>query len=350
MSLQLRQGIAALLVIAGFFCAHAADSLRSPWDAHPVAATDAPFTCPAVPQLPHDFATNSYYTDSHHSIIDPELKKRYDDSVAGIDEFSRAVVKAADTFQTTGSRAAAQCVASLLEGAAKQKALAGTMDGHQASYVQGWNLGAWAVAYLKIRGSGAVSADQAKALTKWMKALAEDNQDYYDKERRRGKDNDSYNNHLYWAGFAIAAAAIADNDRGLFRWAMDAYKQGVHDIREDGTLPLEMNRGQRALHYHLYALAPLVMIAEFGEANGVDLYAERDYAIKRLIARCIAGLGDPSFFQQQTGVQQVTSELEAWQISWAQPYTRRFPDPKISAMLAKVTRLGYTSLGGLPPP
>jgi len=341
----------ALLVVAAPY-ARAADSpLRSPWDLYPVTTTDAAFACPAAPQLPRDFSTNSYYTDSHHSIVDPALKKKYEDSVAGIEDFSRAAVKAADAFQTTGSRAAAQCVASLLESAAKQKALAGTMDGHQAFYVQKWNLGSWAVAYLKVRGSGVVSDEQNKNITAWLKRLAESSRGYCEEKRSHGTGNDAYNNHLYWAGFAVAAAAIANNDRGLFRWAVDAYKQGVHDIREDGTLPLEMDRGQMALHYHLFSLAALVMLAEFGETNGLGLYAERDYVIKRLISRCVQGLEDPSYFQQKTGVPQVTTpEIAPWEISWAQPYTRRFPDPKISELLAKAPRLNYTMLGGLPPP
>jgi poly(beta-D-mannuronate) lyase len=340
-----------LLIVAGPY-AHAGDTaLRSPWDLHPVTTTDTPFTCPTAPQLPHDFATNSYYTDSHHSIVDPALKKKYEDSVAGIEDFSRGVVKAADSFRTTGSRAAAQCVASLLESAAKQKALAGKMEGNQASYVQKWNLASWAVTYLKVRSSGIISSDQSKAITSWLKKLAEDSRGYVEKKRQHAGAHDAYNNHLYWAGFAVAAAAIANDDRGLFRWGLDAYKQGAHDIREDGTLPLEMDRGQMALHYHLFSLAALVMIAEFGEANGVDLYAERDYVIKRLVARCVGGLEDASFFQQKTGVTQVTTpEIAPWQISWAEPYTRRFPDQKISALLAKAPHLNYTMLGGLPPP
>jgi len=351
MKRRLCAGMIWVSVLAGSGFARAADAaLKSPWDLHPVAVTDAPYACPPVPKLPHDFSTNSYYIDSHHSVIDPVLKKRYDDSVAGIDDFSRAIVKAADVFQTTGSRAAAECVVTLLAGAAKEKVLAGTMESYQGTYVQGWALGAYAVAYLKVRGSSVVTPSAAKDITKWIKKLADDNEDYYDGKRRKGKDNDSYNNHLYWAGFAITAAAIANNDRGLLRWGVDAYKQGVRDIRDDGTLPLEMDRGQRALHYHLYALAPLVMIAEFGEVNGIDLYAERDFAIKRLVARCVAGLHDPSFFQQRTGVQQVTGAIESWQVSWAQPYTRRFPDPRISELMAKAPWLNYTSLGGLPPP
>jgi len=354
-SLRPRNVISLVASAAFLFCcgkANASDgALRSPWDMQTVAASDAPYSCPAAPLLPHDFATNSYYTDSHHSVIDPALKKRYEDSVAPVEDFTREVVKAADAYQSTGSRAAVECVATLLESAAKQKTLAGRMDGHQSFYVQGWNLGAWAVAYLKVRASGAVSSEASRQILPWLKNLAEDNRGYYEDKRRHAGPNDAYNNHLYWAGFAISAAAIANGDRGLFRWGTDAYRQGVHDIREDGTLPREMDRGQMALHYHLYALAPLVMLAEFGEANGMSLYAERDFAIKRLVARCVAGLQDPSFFQEKTGVAQVTTpEIAAWEISWAQPYTRRFPDAKISALLQQTLRLNYTMLGGLPPP
>ena len=343
----------AWLVVV-FPCAMASASdatLQSPWDLHPVAATDAPYTCPAAPQLPHDFATQSYYIDSHHSIIDPSLKKSYENSVALIDDFSRAVVKAADAYQTKGSRAAAQCVSTLLADAAKQKALTGNMGGGQASYVQGWNLGSWSVAYLKVRGSGVVSDQQSREILKWLRKLAEDNRGYYEDRRHHPGAGDAHNNHLYWAGFAISAAAIANNDRGLFRWGMDAYREGVHDIRADGTLPLEMDRAQMALHYHLYALAPLVMLAEFGETNGLDLYAERDYAIKRLVARCVDGLQDASFFQQKTGVPQVTTpEIYGGDIGWAQPYVRRFPDAKLSAYIAQAKWLNYTTWGGLPPP
>jgi poly(beta-D-mannuronate) lyase len=158
------------------------------------------------------------------------------------------------------------------------------------------------------------------------------------------------NNHLYWAGFAISAAAIASDDYRLFEWGMDAYRHGARDIRDDGTLPMEMDRGQMALHYHLYALAPLVLLAEFGEANGLDLYAERDYAIRRLVARSISGLQDPAFFERRTGVPQVTTpQIEAWEIGWAQPWLRRFPDPVISELLSKASRLNYTTWGGLPP-
>jgi len=346
-----RSRIAALLVQAALAaCASAQGTrLRSPWDSQVVTLTDTPWSCPVVPRLPHDFAANSYYIDSHHSVIDPALKKRYEDSVAPIEGFSRDVVTAADAYRTKGSRSAAECVTALLAEAAAQKALTGSMNDHQASYVQGWNLASWAVAWLKVRSSGVASLEQSTGIRAWLKRLADENRGYYEKKRQQ-HSTDAVNNHLYWAGFAISAAAIASDDYRLLEWGMDAYRRGARDIRDDGTLPMDMDRGQMALHYHLYALAPLVLLAEFGEANGVDLYAERDYAIRRLVSRCIAGLQDPTFFERRTGVPQVTTpRIEAWEIGWAQSWLRRFPDPVISELLSKAPWLSYTTWGGLPP-
>lgn len=343
--------ILMLWVLLTAMLAYARDpALRSPWDSYPVTPNGSFFSCPTAPPLPHDFQTNSYLMDSQHSIPDPALQEKHKESVVGIEDFSRTVVKAADAFRTKGSRPAAECVASLLEGAAGQQALAGRMKGHQAVYVQGSNLGAWAIAFLKVRESGAVSEEQSNKITAWLKRLAQENRAYYDARRQHGGSNDAYSHHLYWAGFAVAAAAIANDDRELFQWAMDAYRQGVSDIGQDGTLPMEMARGQLALRSHVRSLAALVMLAEFGEGNGVDLYAEHNFAIRRLVALCVSGLEDASFFQQQSGGMQVPEpEIQPWEISWAEPYTHRFPSPEISGLLAKAPRLNYTMLGGLPP-
>jgi hypothetical protein len=65
-------------------------------------------------------------------------------------------------------------------------------------------------------------------------------------------------------------------------------------MQRDGTLPEEMRRGQRALHYR----------------------------------------PDPP-----------TAEA----IGWAEPYNRRFPDPTITRLLKEAPDHSYMYLGGLPP-
>jgi len=161
---------------------------------------------------------------------------------------------------------------------------------------------------------------------------------------------DSQNNHLYWAGVELAAIGVAADDRNDFDWAMATYDNGVDQIQPDGALPLEMARGGRALHYHLYALAPLVLLAEFGEANHLDLYAHANGAIHRLVNFSVAGLKDPAPFAKATGVQQeVPKTITGDQIGWAPPYVQRFPNPALEQMIRAAPSLSVYYLGGLPP-
>ena len=326
----------------------AGDSLHSPWDA-PVASAEAAYSCPVAPHLSQDLNVDSYYSDERHSIVDEARKKAYDEASASYTDFSHAVVKAADAYRATGNQRAAECVITLLDSAAKDKVLTGDMKTAEAVYVQGWSLSSWAIAYLKVRGASAASYEENIEISSWLKKLAEENRDYYE-HKSRNPHSDAHNNHLYWAGLAISAAGIAAEDRKLFNWGVNAYREGAHDITADGTLPLEMERAGRALHYHLYALAPLVMLAELGETNGIDLYGEKHHAIQRLVDRCAAGLQDPSYFVQHTGVpQDMPQELDAWEIGWAKPYIRRFPNANLSALLSKAPNLSYPTWGGLPP-
>ncbi|KAA6461069.1 poly(beta-D-mannuronate) lyase [Acidobacteria bacterium AB60] len=324
--------------------------LRSPWDSSKIRLTDAQFDCPAPVRLSADLTTDGFYSDARSSVIDPARWKAYTESSGPYKHLGDQAVAAADAYRTTGSRAAAQCVLKLLDSAAADKVFTGHMSSRQAYYVQGWVIGALAVAWLKVRDSGLVTPGETSTLAQWMKIVARQTMDYYDAARAK-PGGEAMNNHLYWAGVEVAAIAIAANDRSMFDWAMATYHNGVQQITPEGTLPLEMRRGQRALHYHLYAIAPLVYLAEFGEDNGLPLFAENDHALKRLVNRSIAGLQDTAFFDQQAGIKQETPSEppSAEAISWAKIYVKRFPDPAISAVLAKATSLSYMYLGGLPP-
>lgn len=328
--------------------AHAAAPLHSPWDGHGVKLTRAPYSCPAVVHLSPDLTTDRFYSDSKGSVIDPEKWKAYVASSGPYKELGQRIVNAADAYRTTGSRDAVQCAVSQMDAAAKDAVFTGKMSSNQAYYVQGWVIGAIAIAYLKVRDSGLIEPDQQHEILPWIVAVAHQTMDYYDARRQKG---DGENNHLYWAGVEVAAAGIAANDRKLFDWGIDTYHVGVDQIQPDGTLPLEMRRGQRALHYHLYALSPLVYLAEFGEDNGLDLYAERNYALKKLATLSAHGLVDNSFFDKAAGITQdlPNGPPAAEQISWAKIYVSRFPDPEISKLLGEASSLSYMYLGGLPP-
>ena len=147
---------------------------------------------------------------------------------------------------------------------AQEHSLAGKMSSNQAYYVQGWVVGAVAIAYLKIRETGIATPPQTETIASWMQRVGEQTIGYYD-AHKKANHGDSQNNHLFWAGVELAAIGVATNDRKDFDWAMATYDNEVYQIQPNGALPLEMARGGRALHYHLYALAPLVLLAEFSE-------------------------------------------------------------------------------------
>jgi poly(beta-D-mannuronate) lyase len=328
-----------------------AQPLRSPWDGKPVTITDVAFACPAIAHIAPDLVTDGFYRldDPTHSIIDPVRQEAYRKSSDGVKNVGMAIVKAADEYRTTGSRKAAQCAMVQILTLAQEHSLAGKMSSNQAYYVQGWVVGAIAVAYLKIRETGLATPQQTETIANWMQSVGEQTIGYYDAHKRVGH-GDSQNNHLYWAGVELAAIGVAANNRRDFDWAMSTYDNGVDQIQPDGALPLEMARGGRALHYHLYALAPLVLLAEFGEANHLDLYAHANGAIHRLVNFSVAGLQDPTPFVKATGVQQeIPKTINGDQIGWAPPYAQRFPNPALERMIKAATNLSVYYLGGLPP-
>jgi len=341
--------LGASLMAATLPC-RAEKALRSPWDMKKIAVTDAAYMCPEPPHLSPDLTTSGFYSDSKSSIIDPVKWKAYSESSGPYKRLGDLVSAAADAYQTTGSRLAAACVLRLEKTAALDKVFTGKMSSSQAYFVQGWVIGALGIGYLKVRDSRVFHRGDAKLLTSWMKTVSRQTMEYYDSQLAKpGHENG--NNHLYWAGVQVAAIAIAANDREMFDWAIAAYRNGARQITLEGTLPEEMRRGQRALHYHLYAASPLVYLAEFGEDNGIDLYAENNRALKLLVQRATEGLAGSGYFDQQTSIHQDTPNgpPTGEEIGWAKLYVKRFPDPAISALIVKATSLYYMYLGGLPP-
>ena len=304
---------------------------------------------PRPPPFSKSLEVGGYYSDAYHSIIDPkklEAERKATEPPTHLGEWT---TQAADAYRTHGSRAAAACVYTLLHAAARAHAWADTMPTNQGSYEQKWLLAAVSVAYLKVRYSGVGTSDQDKDIRKWLGTLAKRAIDYVER-KERNPESDAWNNHRYWAGFAVCAAGIAIGDRGDYEWGISSYKAGVGQIQPDGVLPREMARAGRALHYHIYALAPLVMIAEMAEANGLDLYRYRDGAIHRVVRLCIAGLQNPDIFARATGVAQEGADVtSAIYIGWAVPYVQRFPNAQLSAWLAQARSTSFWQWGGQPP-
>jgi poly(beta-D-mannuronate) lyase len=299
-------------------------------------------TCAAAPPVQSDVFGVSYYVDAlHHSIADPALLKKNVEQLKPGRDYLAAVTRMTDAA-VQGSAADGDCAFGWLRAWAVAGGFAGNVN-RQGEYEREWTLCGLALAYLKLRDTGRFAAAPGRAEVEgWLAHLARIVQPISEKEVE-------LNNHAYWTGLGVAAAGVAANDRKRFEWGLSKYDLGASAVLADGTLPLEMKRGRRALHYHFFALTPLVFLAELGEANGLDLYARNGSAVKRLEARSLAGARDPSWFGTRSGeVQDIVTggPLSTDEIAWMEPYGARFGSSGFEDILARYRPLDYPRLGG----
>ena len=323
--------------------------LRGPFDvegqrARIGVALPPPLAPPPVAPV-RDVLGVSFYVDESKSIADPALKAQNVAALAPLRHFVAAVTQLSDGWMRSRpadpryARLAVQRLAAWAAGGA----LLGTVN-QQGGYEREWTLGSLALAYLKIREAPGLEPPARATIEGWLCALASAVRPPYERMDRRS----SANNHAYWTGLAVAAAGTACQDRGLFDWGIARARIGVDQINADGLLPLELARQRLALHYHLFALAPLVMLAELAAANGIALYDEKDHALRRLADRVIAGLAEPARFESLTGFaqEQITQPPRQTDLAWAEPYAARFPNATLGRWLADARPVVDVRLGG----
>ncbi|HSD36661.1 MAG TPA: alginate lyase family protein [Rhodocyclaceae bacterium] len=294
-----------------------------------------------MPPTPiRDIEANSFYTDEHHSVIDKALEKKYHDNIAPLEDYLRSVAAMADKRLEHSDEESGRCAVNWIDAWARGEALQGRMlnarGDTQAQFERKWLLAGLSLAYLKVRDLA--TPGQVQHIAVWMQDIADRSQALFDSPKHK------HNNHYYWVGLAVMGTAVATDSQAHLDKALAIFDKALGDIADDGTLPMEMDRAGLALHYHNYALAPLVFIAELARVRGEDWYARRNGRLALLVARVNEGLGDPAWFQQRTGVAQKTPGETAR--CWALIYR---PDAKQAAPLAGLAPTGacrYNHFGG----
>jgi poly(beta-D-mannuronate) lyase len=334
-----------LLTLVGLFVPGRA--LRGPVDvgARRAVIGRALPVAPPTPLAPpiHDLMGVSYYLDTSRSIADPTRKKQNEAAFAPLRAYVARVIELADGWMESrpANPVYALRAVDALAAWARSGALLGNVN-QQGSHERVWTLAGLALAYLKVRDAPTVDPGARVVVEAWLARVAEA---VKPRDARPGRMSDA-NNHADWAALAVAAAGAAAHDRALYDWGLARGRIGIAQIRPDGLMPLELARGAMALHYHLFALAPLIMLAELGEANGVSLYAENHGAIQRLAGGVIEGLRDPAPFAAAAGVAQQVRAPRGPDLAWAEPYFARFHDRRLIPLLATARPLRDDRLGG----
>jgi poly(beta-D-mannuronate) lyase len=350
----LKRGIAMLLTLGllattagnAFARDRVPDVLHSPftkWVHHfDMQAPVEPKNCSMAPAPVEDLMGVGFYNDPKNSITDPTLLAKNNASLKPVRDYLIAVTQMVDKAALQRDVDAGGCAISWLQTWAAGNALEGNMN-DQGSLEHVWITAGLALAYLKLRDTGLVTVDAGKPIETWLATSSDSIEPQFDAARSHLGPT----NLQDWAGLAIAAVGVAVNDPARFGWGMQRFREGTRQVTKDGSLPLEMRRGQRALHYHTFALDPLVMLAEIGEANGLPLYDENHGALRRLAERTLAGILDPTWFNTHAGaVQDIHGTVRIDEIAWMEPYQSRYPLPAMETLLEKNRPVIYERDGG----
>lgn len=282
------------------------------------AAEAAQTACPPPPSPVRDLAVAGYYSDDAKSRIDAAALARHRGQTQVLRRFLGQVSKASDRA-VIGPRhlrdGQAACAIRWLNTWADGRAFLGRMVTRQAEAQQRWALAGSALVYLKVRRFAA--HDDQRRIAQWLGMIATRAQTIF---ADRGR---VHNNHRYWLGLGLGAVGLATASQHHWHAARRIMHDATGDVTSHGLLPLELRRGRRALHYHDFALQPLVVLAELAAVRGEDWYRFNNGALHRLVAITVAGLNMPQLFDRLAGaVQERPIRPRA---GWLQLYDNRFP-------------------------
>jgi poly(beta-D-mannuronate) lyase len=284
--------------------------------AAPCAAADRPAPPQGRMRLP------DYYLNVTHGPVDPAYAAAEQPYAALWDTVSVR----ASRYAAFGEAADARCVLDILDDWARAAALLdyAARESRQAWFMVEWAGSAAGVALAVVRGEPSLPRERLQGVTAWLARVA---------RKQLGEPQGPVaccNNHAAWRGLMATAIGIVAADDGLFRQGVDGYDAVLEQIAPDGSLPLEMARHERALHYQNYAILPLVGIAELASRQGRDLYAHRSRAgrtIHDAVRFLLAALDDPAMVERLAGEPQYLRYLRPGHrdLAWMEAYRRRFP-------------------------
>ena len=132
------------------------------------------------------------------------------------------------------------------------------------------------------------------------------------------------NNQRYMlAVILMQAGFIYESEYFVHRALFEASRVG-DEMREDGSLPLEMRRGFRAQHYTGHAASSLVALAEFASIFDYDLYEHEAVRVREMMEFFSRSLSDPEIIERYAGTKQ--SQLSSWRIRSMPLYCTRYPE------------------------
>jgi poly(beta-D-mannuronate) lyase len=314
----------------------------------PLPAEEKGFSCPTVPTPVTQLTYGSRYTDDSktRSDIDEASNAEVDKALKPVESFIGELIKMSNTALIDNDKARAGCVLDWLAVWADADAL-GNLKTMNVQLSVPARYAGLAIALLQAESVTELDAGKRARVVAWLKKAAGGMVAFFDHE---APTNAARNNLRAWAGLAAAAIGRLDGDKALLDWAKGSFELVACQASPDGSLPLEMNRADKALNYQLHATGPLIVTADLLAATGYDGYAACGGKLMQIAAFSLKAVDDPAIVQAISGKEQTfqtgRQQVEPFMLAWVEPLLRHHPDEAISAYVDDLRPLAHAKLGG----
>lgn len=209
-------------------------------------------------------------------------------------------------------------------------AAAGALESRDASKTgmaaRKWALAAVASSLLRARALSGDRYRPEETQLAWLERLADIVIDDY--QPRRVSGFRYYNNHDYWAAWAVAAVGMLGDREDYLEWGFAGlqpmFGQLVEvEARDYAYLPVETARGKLGAEYTHYAMVPLTLLVEAREANGRPLSEREHELFGRLASFAARSALEADSLPELSGRQREPSRHK---MIWLVPFLARYPE------------------------
>ncbi|HSY35179.1 MAG TPA: alginate lyase family protein [Acidobacteriaceae bacterium] len=220
---------------------------------------------PAIPAPPAPMDIPHHYLSGSSGPINPAEAIATRPYTA----FERRITAGMNQYVATNDHAESACALAQLHIWAQANALVDYPPRSQSWYQVEWTLGSAAITTSVLVNDPTLDPAQLHRVITWLDAVSRKDITF-----ERPED---MNNHHYWRALAAIATGVVASDDTLFHYGITAYKDAIAEIDPAGAFPREMARHENAIHYQGFALTPLILIAQFADRQGTDLYAYQSH-------------------------------------------------------------------------
>lgn len=157
------------------------------------------------------------------------------------------------------------------------------------------------------------------------------------------------NNHLYRRALYASMIGVLVEDDDLFRFGVGAIYSALHDMTEEGALPLEVRRGRRATHYQNYALSYLITNMQVIYRQGYDIFnlEHANSNIHEGVDYLFQILDDPAALGDVAPQEQYSGFLRDSQyFTWMEIYLSHFDHQRMASLVTRLRPTYSRSAGG----